>query len=336
MTDPFADSVTVPQDAAERALAPARPIPLSQVEGHLPRPILQAYGQNGAVVVPGCVTILSGAGGVAKSTLALTIALGLASLPENQEGNVGRIFTAPTGGYVLFVTYEDRPPVTAWRARNLAWILDCGAQDGAAHAALDYVHLLDMRRPLFGPGPEARGLYNARPTPLEGWKDLEAAVKATKPALLVIDPALAAYVGEGNGPAPVREFVTALSLLGEEADAGVLLVAHSNKAARQNGNGKKVDLDDAGLVAGSAAWFDAARAVMTLANAPYGGPRLLSINKANYGPRYLTLELSTLTAGGGSVVGFEATGEWEPTRDVEKRINKKPSKQEDDVDNQCP
>ena len=49
---------------------------------------------------------------------------------------------------------------------------------------------------------------------------------------MVIDPALDAYTGDPNNLAAVREFVSALGAEAAARSCGVLLVAHSRKAAR--------------------------------------------------------------------------------------------------------
>ena len=54
--------------------------------------------------------------------------------------------------------------------------------------------------------------------------------------LVVIDPALSAFVGQSNDAAPVREFLTALAVEAAKPNAGVLLIAHSNKTARSDRN----------------------------------------------------------------------------------------------------
>ena len=312
--DPLAGSVPIPPDDEERDRTPARAVPLSEIDHtDRPRPILVAYGHPGAVAVAGCVTVLAGEGGVAKSALALTLALGMAALSDYEHGDIGRMFHAPAGSPVLLATWEDAPAVTAWRARHLARILDDGEHpDAPAHAALGGVHLLEMRAPLFGPVDA----YQRRPVELDGLKDLRAAAWTLRPALVIVDPALDAYVGEANGPAPVREFIRALARLGAEIGAGVLLVAHSTKEARR---AKDFDLANPGHVGGSAAWFDAARGVLTLTRAAEGR-RILTIAKANYGPAYLSLTLNTLTAEGGAVVGFEAADTWEDSARVERRL----------------
>ena len=125
---------------------------------------------------------------------------------------------------MLFASYEDPDSVCAWRLKRLAEYLDKDKRQTVHVDALKNISLLDLSgRPLYGP-PEG-GTYSQRPVPLSGWIDLKRAVKEAQPRLIIIDPALGAYVSEANGPAPVREFLDALGGIAKEHRAGVLLLA---------------------------------------------------------------------------------------------------------------
>ena len=294
-----------PVEGARRAVPASAPVPA------LPEPLLQAHGQGGALLVPGEVCLLSGAGGVAKSTLALTAALELAG-----GQFAAKIFHGQPGP-VLVATFEDSGDRVRWRLQRQAEVLESGGhwgkQSPEPRAALERVHVLPLRgRPVHGPRelPGARsGSYADRPVPLPGWWDLWRAVEETEARLIVLDPALGAFVGEANAAAAVREF---LMLLAEEADlhgAGVLIVAHSRKAARS----KDAAGDDAGHVAGSTHWVDGVRGVLTLHREGERGDRhhVLRVAKANYGPTELECRLTPITvgsvgAGGGMPVAFKA------------------------------
>ena len=116
--------------------------------------------------------------------------------------------------------------------------------------------------------------------------------------LVVIDPATAAFTGVSHDAAEVRSFMSNLASKAAEHECGILLVAHSTKAARNNANsGTSMG---AGAVAGSAAWFDSARSVLTLRSLVHGD-RLLECEKANYGPTGWGAKLAP--------VGGEGTGE---------------------------
>ena len=220
-----------------------------------------------------------------------------------------------------------------WRLQRQAEVLESGKHWGEGKqspkptAALDRVHVLPLRgRPVHGPReqPGARsGSYADRPVPLPGWRDLWRAVEETEARMIVLDPALGAFVGEANAAAAVREF---LMLLAEEADlhdAGVLIVAHSRKAAR----GKDAPGDDVGHVAGSTHWVDGVRGVLTLHREGEAGNRhhVLRVAKANYGPSELECRLTPIVIGsvgtaGGMPVAFKAgPGGWGGSRPSRRR-----------------
>ena len=86
-------------------------------------------------------------------------------------------------------------------------------------------------------------------------------------------------------PGPVRAFLRALTREAAPTDGwpgcGVLLVAHNTKSARDAA--AKGEDPGAGIVAGSAAWYDGARGVLSLARDAMSDDRLLECAKANYG-----------------------------------------------------
>ena len=115
------------------------------------------------------------------------------------------------------------------------------------------------------------------------WPDLWDYVGEVGARLLVIDPASAALAdADVSQTGPVRQFLRALTRKAEQAGCGVLIVAHSTKSARaavQAGEDP-----GAGAVAGSAAWYDGARGVLTLEpHKDARNLRVLSCVKANYG-----------------------------------------------------
>ena len=277
------------------------------VTGERPAPILTAAGKGGAVLTVGNVCLLSGEGGIAKSALALGLALGIAQLGDRERGQICGLFEG-RGGPALLATFEDHPTETAWRAHRL--IDNLATNPTNRQIPLSRVHVLNLAgRPLFGPKDDG-GRYNERPGRLAGWWDLWSEARRIKPRLIVIDPALAAYVGESNAAAPVREFLTALATEAAQLNTGVLLLAHSNKAARRPGNQKPKpeDLLDPGQVGGSTAWTDGVRGVLAMAWKPGGdaGERVLTITKANYGPARLTCDLAAIRHATGAIVGFRS------------------------------
>ena len=245
-----------------------------EIDDDPPTSLLTAAGQNGPLLIAGSVAILSGAGGTGKSRLALQIALQFAA--ANEDGPSPDQLWKTAAGPVLVATYEDDPAITTERLRQQADRLECPG-------ALGRVHVLDLAGwPLFGPG-EAQS-YNSRPSRLLGFDVLAEEAEKIGPGLIVIDPALSAFVGESNAAAPVREFVATLAQLASKHNSAVLLVAHSTKAARSKQN-EETDPFDAGQVSGSAAWQDAARAGLVLTRD--GDFWTLAISKSNYGPAFI-------------------------------------------------
>ena len=218
---------------------------------------------------------------------------------------------------MILVTYEDVPEVTAWRVRNLVAEVMGQEPEETRQQVLGRIYVLDLLgRPLFGPMsvPGRSASYNAPPGPLSGWSDLWLAAASIGPGLIIIDPALSAFSGESNAAAPVREFLGALALRAKTLGTGVLLTAHSNKAAR----GGIQDPYDPGQVGGSAAWVDGARGVLAMTRAQsedddegtQTSELQLAVAKSNYGPSLVTVGLSSIRAGGGAIVGFRADGSW--------------------------
>ena len=286
-------------------------VAIPDVQGEFPSPLIRAHNMSGAILSAGTVTLLAGAGGAAKSRLALQLAVTLAmaskAQPATLEPLAGAILDGRRGGPVLYLTYEDAPAVVAWAARSLAGHLDDG-QRGAASEALGRVYVMGMRgRALFGPA--AGDLYNARPSPLPALAQVASNAERLAPTLIVVDPALSAYVGESNAAAPVRDFMAALEDLAAPIGAGVLLLAHSNKAARARTGNQKPDPFDAGQVGGSTHWVDGARAALSL-TVEAEGRRRLAVLKSNYGSSFISIPLDPITHRSGAIIGFQAGSSW--------------------------
>ena len=282
-----------------------RAVPVAEIAGNRPERLLHCAGRKGALLSVGGVLVLAGEGGIAKTPLALAMAAGMAARPDGSYGPLHGGLFAGAGAPVLIVGYEDAPAVSADRLRKLArawWPI------GDA-PALRRVHILNLAgRALFGPA--AGELYGARPGPLPGWADVWDEAERIGARLVVIDPALCAYVGDANAAAPVRDFMGALAEAAEAARCGVLMIAHSRKDARK-GN-KDPDPFDPGNVAGSTHWTDAARGALTLTweNEAEAGARVLAVSKANYGPARILAAVDPVRSPRGEIVGF-AGGPWQ-------------------------
>ena len=287
------------------------PVPVPLIDGDFPKATLAAADQGGVLLSPGQICLLSAEGGVGKSALTAHIALATAMLPEKGDDPElhhlqGGVFDG-AGGTVLMATYEDPPPVTKWRMEMLAHSLDEHDGNLQASQALQQVYVLNLSGwTVYGP-PEHGG-YSARPAPLAGWNVLWDAVELVKPKLIILDPALKAYAGEPNTVAPVREFLGNLAGTATERSpgAGIILVAHSTKAVRSG----KPDPFDPGQVAGSGAWADECRGVMTMTWNEETDQRTLAIPKSNWGPSRIMIDLDPVTHPSGAVIGFTAASEW--------------------------
>ena len=102
----------------------------------------------------------------------------------------------------------------------------------------------------------------------------------------------------------------------------MLLIAHSNKAARNPAEAAKYDPFDPGHVGGSGHWTDTARGAMSLTydkrKGAAPGARILAVPKANYGPARRWCKVVSHTAPSGEIVGFGIDGAWKPATDFER------------------
>ena len=292
------------------ALGWPRAWPVTQLPDSAPGKILGAHGQEGALLVEGSTLLLSGAGGVAKSAFALSIALGVAMLEDGVwDVLFGDIFRG-RGGKVLFVTYEDAPGEIRQRLQDLANIA-CHDSGVRRRVFEEQIHVLNFTggELLFGPS----GSYGPSHLPLQGWHGLWREADRLRPVLIVIDPVLAAYAGNQNDAAPVRRFLVLLASAAAEIGAGVLLIAHSNKESR----GQNAGPGHPGNVSGSTAWTDAARGVLTMSreHTNRGDSWTLGVSKANYGPAFISCQPVPIFGANerGRIVGFgKGPAVWHP------------------------
>ena len=281
----------------------AASVPLNRIPPRRPPVILRVAGMSGSVLSQGTVAVLSGEGGIAKSTLAASIADGFAA-PETGPGDrIAGLFDCPAGGGpVLLISYEDPASEISWKMSELA------AGDRPPRQARENINVLYLLNdPLFGPGVRAgaSGLYNAAPEKLPGWDALVEDAVRNRPRLVIIDPVAAAFSGDSNSAGPVRAFLSAMTQFAEEHRLGVLILAHSTKAAR----GQDGDPFDPGQVGGSSHWTDGTRAALVMSWKPKkwggaAGDRVLCVNKANWGPSRIWADLDPIRADGGAYVGM--------------------------------
>lgn len=297
LLDQFASSATELADrSAPGGTATTRGIVLHPAShwdaSDLPKPILRKSSNvaegSGAVLCAGEIAILSGAGGRGKSTLALQLALAAAAGRGSNEYRYAAGLEIAAGP-VVYASYEDRGAVIRHRIRAIS------AQDDPQ--VCERVFLAEMAgRPLFGP-PMDSGIYAARPErQYPAWRQFWSQVENVSPSIVLIDPVGAAYAAESARVESVRLFMDALRFEAARLQCGVLLIAHSTKAERSRARAEGGD-PDAGAVAGSAAWHDAARGVLTLERDQSGETCLLHCVKANYGALWPPVTLQRNGAG---------------------------------------
>ena len=307
---------TPDQRAEHYRVQPRKAVPISQIKAEYPNPILAATGRdNGAVLTAANICILAGEGGIAKSALTISLALSYAWAGVEEPDNprlkplAGDIFEG-IGGRVMMVNYEDSPGTLSAKMTKLA------KQWGVPKEAMDHVFVQNLiGKPLY---TSESGITRAEHADVgemfidDGWDQLWREIDDIKPSLVILDPCLSAFTGNQNDPGEVRYFLMSIAeraqFLGH--DMGVLMVAHSNKDAR----GKEADPFDPGKVSGTTQWTDSVRGVMTIGwhpdkvNRP--GERILRIPKANLGRSRICLELDTIKAGGGEILGFKTVNQW--------------------------
>ena len=292
-TDPLADSKLI--DCALQADDPAsvlRPVvdpsplePASKWQStDQPKPVLWRHDAAtsetstdvDAVLSVGEVAILSGAGGHGKSTVTLSVASAAADAAANQQpyGCVCGLRVAP--GPVVVVSYEDAP---ARIAHRLTWMKD-------SKQVTDRILLWPDPKPLWQAAVESVESKANDRARHRLWR----AIREADARLVIVDPVSAALADVSTSEtAPVRAFLRELTreAAPDEAarwrGAGVLLVAHDTKGSRDAA--RRGEDPGAGVVAGSAAWFDGARGVLSLMRDPASdsNDRLLECVKANYG-----------------------------------------------------
>ena len=257
-----------------KPVPPVELVPLDTVDDAKPRRVIWRKGKAGSWLARGEVAVLSGAGGGGKSTLALQWALAAARNELHGTDQGAETGCRVAAGQVVYLSWEDRRRRIKDRADKITkdW------SDDPSHL----VHVAEGNGPIFGPPPD-HPLFNARPVPLPNWDDLWKQVRLVHNlSLVVLDPVTSAFAGDASRVEAVRLFLDELRAEAEAADCGILLIAHSTKAGRAG-------TDETGAVAGSAAWADAARGVVTLSRPPRKkpdseSPDVLACTKSNYGP----------------------------------------------------
>ena len=285
-----------------------------------PAPVLWQHvpeaASHGVVLSIGEVAVLSGPGGAGKSFVTLALARAAAWAHEHEEalegefGGMGYAVAcglAVRAGPVVVGSYEDRPVRLAARLKRLSAVADC---PGFPEQAL---YCRERMRPLYSAGVRS----GSRGHPTTAWRPFWDRVRMVQASLVVIDPVSVALEGAPvSEVGPVRGFLDALQFEAERAGVGVLLVAHSTKAARDElERGRS---PGSGAVAGSAAWIDGVRGVLLM----HGGwqqceeepaqqseddlwrERTLVCWKANYGRERWRVRLDAQSTSDGKFAGY--------------------------------
>ena len=269
------------------------------VKPEYPPMVLRANTQDGAgsVLSEGTVCMLAGAGGISKSSLALWMALGVAGIEAGKTDAICNGLFVAQGGPVLFVSEEDKAGATSARLRAMARYAE-------REDAIKNLHGVSIEGvPMFGSED-----IRQRPQRLEGWPRVWGSARKVGAKLIVIDPALGAYTNSQNEETGIRQFLGLVSREAERIGAGVLMVAHSRKSAREG----KENPFDPGQVGGSAHWTDRARGVMTLTRDSKRRGLVLAISKANYGIDRVQAEIEPIRASNGDLETYKKISGWRP------------------------
>lgn len=213
--------------------------------------------------------------GTGKSYLTLAIAAAASSAHDSGEAYGASCGLRIRPGPVVLISYEDTDQRIKYRLRTMGKLNDSR-----------HVYILREPDPLYFVDSRSRGRAEESP----GWSLLWESIREMKPFLMVIDPAGSALEGAAQGESqPVRAFVRAVERESRNGGWGTLVVAHDNKTHR-NTVSSGGDLNS-GAVSGSAAWIDAARAILFLRTIS-NKRRPLTALKANYGTRGWGAQLS--------------------------------------------
>lgn len=216
--------------ALDDLLATPTPAPAFVVDGLVPR---------------GVVTLLGGHGGAGKSIVGLTLAAHVAGGAHTWAG-----FTVEDGR-ALYVSLEDPGHVVRYRLRKIAeaYSLDASKVErrltvldgtGSDATLAGEVNDMGVRRLAF----------------TATLAELEDAAHGQR--LIVVDNASDAYAGNENERRQVRQFIRELGRIAHDNDAGLVLLAHIDKAAARFGS-------QGNSYSGSTAWHNSVRARLALA-----------------------------------------------------------------------
>ncbi|QNJ55571.1 DNA primase/helicase [Microbacterium phage Phinky] len=198
------------------------------------------------IIPAGCLTLLSGQGGVAKSTFSLWLAGQLTHglLPGIYQGLPQR---------VLLVSHEDSMAEVV-KPRALANGVDT-----------DLVGQLGIQSKQIG-----ATLMPRLPEDLDALRD---AVIQSGAKIVIIDPIASTISGDTDKVVEVRAALDPLNAMGQELGVSFIAIAHLRKGGGSGAN----------LISGSHAYRDAARCSILFARDKDSNRTVFSIDKSNYG-----------------------------------------------------
>lgn len=198
------------------------------------------------VIPAGCVTILAGQGGVAKSTFSLWLAgqLTRGTLPGIHYGKPQR---------VLMVSHEDSLPEVV-KPRAVANGVDTALVGQLGVYSKEVGAVLVPRLP-------------------EDLDVLREAIDKSGAKIIVIDPVASTITGDTDKVADVRAALDPLNALGHELGVSFIAIAHLRKGGGAGAH----------LISGSHAYRDAARCVLLFARDEESGRTVFTVDKSNYG-----------------------------------------------------
>lgn len=219
------------------------------------------------------LTIITGPVGISKSLISVDVAARVTTGGKWPDGT-GH---APQGSVILFGAEDDAGKVVVPRL-------------AAAGADLDRVHV--CQGTITGDGGEPAAVILERHT-----EELRAAIDDVADCRLIVFDPLPDYIaGDENNSAEVRAALVPLARLAQERNVAVLAVLHQNK---------KNDLTTVQRIAGSGAFAQIARVVLSIGTHPEdadketGKRRIMLVSKNNYGQRDVGQAYEIETRGNG-------------------------------------
>ncbi|WP_172842182.1 AAA family ATPase [Bradyrhizobium lablabi] len=207
------------------------------------------------------VTILSGDGGLGKTTVALQLGV---SVARNLGDWLG---TTTLSGPVIFFSAEE--PESEMRRR-----LDRVARKrGIEPEQIEhlYFHFAEPDKALLGISTPAGTI-----APTATFQALARSVTDVRPALLIVDSVAAVFGGNQNDRVQARTFVSMFRRLAREAGCAIVLLDHPSLSGMNSGTGRGGNMDWSNVVR--------SRLYLRTVEEEEAAFRELEVVKSNYGP----------------------------------------------------